>query len=62
MGLRQQQEEGARRGCGYWQQEVEGPGSFEEELLGETELEAARIPWGEEEEESPQFAARKENH
>ena len=44
MGLRQQQEEGARKGCGYWQQEVEGPGSFEGELLGETELEAARIP------------------
>jgi hypothetical protein len=61
MGLHQQREEGVRKGCGHWQLEVEEPGSSEEDLLGETEPEGARIPWEEEEGESLQFAAHKEN-
>jgi hypothetical protein len=60
-GLRQQQGEEVRKGCDHWQQEVEEPGSSVEELLGETELEGARIPWEEEEGELLQFVAHMEN-
>lgn len=60
-GLRRQREEGVRKGCGHRQLEGEGPGSSGEELLGEIEPEGARIPWGEEEEESLQFVVHKEN-
>jgi hypothetical protein len=58
-GLRQQLEEGVRKGCGHWQ--LEEPESSGWELLGEIELEGARIPWGGEEGELLQFVARKEH-
>lgn len=61
-GSRRQQEEGARMGYGYWQQEGEEPGSFVEELREVTEREAALILWGVAEAESSQFAVQKERH
>lgn len=49
-------------GYGYWQQEVEEPGSFVEELQEVTEREAALIPLEVAEGESSQFGVQKETH